>query len=160
MKRADAGFTLVELVAVMAIASVLAGIGLLSFAARHQMTVHTGSAEALVAELRSTAQRAIAEGRTYCVSLAANGRAVVAYEADCDDLMGATLVAQTETQDADVTVVASHPAGVTSGCEVGQCIRFTPRGTATPTELTVSSSARPSQDIVIHVEGLTARVWM
>ena len=163
----DSGFTLIELLVVLSIASVLASISAFGFWNWRLTAQHQGSAQQLVSQLRSTSERAIAEGRTYCVDFAATGRSYKLWQRSCADPTG-PLPGTFWTQSANVATNASQtvppptcPAlGTDRCCPTGhRCIYFLPRGMATQTDLTVTSTAR-SRIYIVHVEGLTARVWM
>lgn len=158
----QAGFTLIELVVTMAIAGVLATIGMFGFANWQATSQHKGTAEELVSQLRNTAERAISEGRTYCVDIAADGLSYAVWQKECG-AAGSRVAGPSRTQSAKVTVAASFPGGLpapTPACPAGNsCLYFYPRGTAIEASLVVASSAR-SKLYTVHVEGLTSRVWM
>lgn len=157
----DAGFTLIELVVVMSIAGVLAAIATYGFVNWRYTSEEQGSAQTLVSQLRSTAEVAISEGRTYCVDLDAANRSYSVWRYACSTTTGAQTSGTLQTQSSRVTFTPSitvpSPA---PACPSGHaCVYFYPRGTATPGTITVASSAR-SKVYTIHIEGLTARVYM
>ena len=67
--RSEEGFTLLELVVVMSIASVLMGIGIFGFTNWREMAQQQGSASELTSTLRTASVRAVSEGRAYCVTI-------------------------------------------------------------------------------------------
>jgi type II secretion system protein H len=156
----DDGFTLIELLVVMTIATVLMSIGAFGFWNWRSTAQHQGSAQQLVSQLRNTSEQAISEGRTYCLDLAAGGRSYSLWRYACS-AAGSAAGGPYPTQSTKVTITAvlTQPPTVPPCPGGDQCMYFYPRGTAIPTTITVSSTAR-SRTYTIHVEGLTARVWM
>lgn len=152
----DAGFTLIELMATMAIAATLMSIGIFSFTKWQNTSQQMGSAESVVSALRNTAERSVSEGRTYCVDFASSStRAYVVYRVACGT--GTVAAGGANTLNAKVlmaTTVTSTPCPASH-----RCIYFYPRGTATPATVIVSSTAR-TKLYTVHVEGLTARVYL
>ena len=158
-----AGFTMIELVAVMAVMGVLAAIGMLAFASRYHASAHRGSAEELISQLRSVAQRSISEGRTFCVVFDDDARSAEIWQQGCTSAVGGAPVGTYRTKHRDVTLsIGSPPDSEASvDCPTStHCLYFRPRGTATPADITVVSKERPSSLYTVHVERLTARVWM
>jgi prepilin-type N-terminal cleavage/methylation domain-containing protein len=158
--RRDEGFTLVELLVTMIIAGVLTAIGMFTFANYLKVSQQRGSAREVVSLFRTASERAISEGRTYCVDIAADGRSTTMYRYACDGAATSVASGRTKTQSPKVTLSAtvSYPAP-TPACPSGdKCVYFYPRGTATPTTVTVLSSVR-SRVYTVTVEGLTARVY-
>ena len=157
--RRDDGFTLIELIAVMAIGGVLATVGAFGFTNLQSGSEHRGSTAELVSALRSASERAISEGRTHCVDLDQTGRSYSTWRYSCGPT-GSQLgrSRRTQTQAVTITAVLSLPTP-TPACPGGhRCLYFYPRGTATPATLTVTSSKR-SRAYTVRVEGLTARVY-
>lgn len=156
---ADAGFTLLELVVVMAISGVLVSIGIFGFASWQATSEQQGSADAVQSQLRNASTRAISEGRTYCVEVAPDGRSYSLYQYVCSSTApGQLVLGPRRTQSSEVTLQASI-TGAAGTCPSGStCIYFRPRGTATPAAINVQSTKR-SQVYTINVEGLTARVY-
>lgn len=154
----DGGFLLLELVAVMAVAGTLLGIGLWGFASHQRGAELQGTHQELVSRLRGVADRAVTEGRTHCVALEGSGRAYSVWRGTCGT--GTLLQGPLRTRDDRVSVTAvtagATPAPACSAAAT--CVYFSPRGTATPAELTVRSTARPVT-YTVRVEGLTGRVW-
>jgi prepilin-type N-terminal cleavage/methylation domain-containing protein len=157
MRSPESGFTLVELLVTMAIASVLMSIGIYGFVNWQHTAQQQGSASALVSSLRTASERAISEGRTYCVDVSGS-TSYSLWRYSCD--AGGTKVAGPNTVQSNISLATVNTLPVGAACPGGhKCVYFYPRGTAVPTTVTVSSSVR-SRTYVVHVEGLTARVWM
>lgn len=157
--RADAGFTLVELMVVMVISGVLASIGLFGFASWKATSEQQGTADAVQSQLRNASTRAISEGRTYCLEVAGDGRSYSLYQYACSATAPAQRVlGPRPTQSSDVTLQATI-TGAAGACPSGStCVYFRPRGTATPASINVLSTER-SKVYTINVEGLTSRVY-
>ena len=155
--RDDSGFTLVELMVVMVIAGTLMAIGVFSLANYQKLSQQRGTAREVVSLLRNASERAISEGRTYCIDIAADQLSTTTWQRACGPT-GTALADGTRTQSSRVTLeVTVSGAGPT--CPAShQCIYFYPRGTATPATVVVRSSAR-SKTYTVTVEGLTARVF-
>jgi prepilin-type N-terminal cleavage/methylation domain-containing protein len=156
--RRDEGFTLVELMMTMIIAGILMAIGMFTFANYLKMSQQRGSAREVVSLFRTASERAISEGRTYCVDIAPGGRSTITYRYTCDP--ASVVAGTTKTQSAKVTVSAAvtNPSPPPACPTSHQCVYFYPRGTATPTTATIASTAR-AKTYTVTVEGLTARVY-
>jgi prepilin-type N-terminal cleavage/methylation domain-containing protein len=156
----ESGFTLVELMVVMVIAGALMAIGVFSFANYQQMSQQRGTAREAVSLLRNASERAISEGRTYCIDIAADDLSTTTWQRACGP-SGTTVGDTTRTQSPNVTLDATvgSPSPAPECPASHQCIYFYPRGTATPATVVVRSSARPSKTYTVTVEGLTARVF-
>ena len=155
--RDEAGFTLIELMVTMLIASTLMSIGAFGFTNWRHTSQQRGSAQELVSALRSTAVRSVSEGRTYCVDFdSAAAQSYSVYRVSCSST-GTLARGGASTAGPKVSLTTN----VTSTpCPAGhKCIYFYPRGTASPATVNVTSSAR-SKVYTINVEGLTARVYI
>jgi prepilin-type N-terminal cleavage/methylation domain-containing protein len=153
------GFTMIELVVVMSIASVLMSIGIFGFTNWQRMAEQQGSASQLVSTLRSASERAVSEGRTYCVDIIPAGTSYTEWRYSCLAGTGTQVAGPYSVQrNVFFTTANTLPSG--AGCTAGHnCVYFYPRGTAVATTVGVKSSVR-SRVYTVHVEGLTARVWM
>lgn len=156
----DSGYTLIELTVVMVIAGTLMAIGMFGFWNWRNTAQQQGSAGQLVSTLRTASERSISEGRTYCVDIT-GGKSYALWRYACSSATGTKVSGTTTTQSGKVSLAATitvpSPA---PACPSGdQCLYFYPRGTALPATISVSSTAR-SRIYTVHVEGLTARVWM
>lgn len=151
------GFTLVELVVTMSVAGVLAAIAAFGFASWQAVSDQQGTARELTSELRATAERAISEGRTYCLAVEDSGSSYSVHQGDCTRPVVRGPFA---TKAASVTLQPALAAPSTRPCASGDtCFYFFPRGTAVGGTVIVDSSQR-STIYTIHIEGLTSRVWM
>ena len=157
--RSDAGFTLIELLVVMSIASTLALISAFGFSNWRNTSQHLGSADELVSQLRNASQRAISEGRTYCVDVASGGGSYALWRTACG-AGGAQVAGPYTVQSPNVTLTAlPAPPTPAPACPASsKCLYFYPRGTAVPAVVTVASAER-SKTYTVRVEGLTARVY-
>ena len=165
-RPSDEGFTLIELIVVMLLMGVLMAMGAFSFVNYQRTSEQRGSTQQIVSVLRSASERAVSEGRTYCVALtngtpASSNQSYSLWQRACTTAGGGTQVKSYSTQSTRVSFVPSVTAvSPAPACASGSaCIYFYPRGTATPASLVVASSAR-SKTYTVRVEGLTARVYL
>jgi prepilin-type N-terminal cleavage/methylation domain-containing protein len=156
-RTSDDGFTMIELLVVMSVASVLMAIGIFGFTNWQRTAQQQGSASQLVSTLRSSSERAISEGRTYCVDIS-GGTSYTQWRYSCS--AAGTQVAGPYSVQSRVSLTTTNTLPVTATCPPGhKCVYFFPRGTAVATTVAVQSAVR-SRVYTVHVEGLTARVWM
>lgn len=156
--RTDAGFTLIELTVVTALMAILGTISMTAFVNYQRAADLEGTAEDVVSALRTTAQRSVTEGRTYCVSFDQSDRSYVVYRATCDAASPVAVPAKTARGPAELHTPSFAPADATSDvCTVGDgCAYFYPRGTGSPGSVVVH---RPGgKSITVSIEGLTSRV--
>lgn len=158
----DIGFTLIELTVVMSIMGLLVSLGSFGFTSWRNTAQQQGTADEVVSALRNAATRAVSEGRTYCVAVAADGRSYTPWQYSCGT--GTQVAAPKRVQGSSVTLAATVPTTgslptPTPACPAGnQCLYFYPRGTAIPAQVIVNSTAR-TKTYTVLVEGLTARVY-
>ncbi len=160
-RATDDGFTMLELVVVMSIASVLMAIGIFGFTNWQRTAQQQGTASQLVSALRTASERAISEGRTYCVDITA-GTSYTVWRYACAPSGTPTpvQVAGPYTAATRIALVTNNTLPSGAACPTShKCVYFYPRGTATGTTVAVQSTYR-SRVYTVHVEGLTARVWM
>lgn len=160
LPRDEAGLTLIELMVVMAIASVLMGIGGMGFVNWRNTSQHQGSADRVVSEFRRASVLAVSEGRTHCVELRSSQRDTQLWRYTCGTgtALGDRAPVQGDhpgfTLSGVPTATASTPCPASS-----KCVYFYPRGTATPATVVVTSTKR-SKTYSVRVEGLTSRVYL
>lgn len=153
----DAGFTLVELLVTVALMFVVGGLGLFALQSYTRAQEHQGTADELVSTLRTVAERALSEGRTYCVSLDPAADEWTVWQARCSTAGGTAVDGGRDTQG---SVQLSSPSfslnATTQPCpQAGSCVYFLPRGTGTPGSVQV---VRDGAAIAVSIEGLTSRV--
>jgi prepilin-type N-terminal cleavage/methylation domain-containing protein len=158
----DSGFTLIELIVTITIASILMAIGM--FAMRNFLISNreAGTASGIRSALRNASENSLSQGRTYCIYFTATTWTV--YKSDCT-VTADKVNGPFQVNDPSITLTSiSFPApgsavpGQTTACpDAGKCAYFYPRGTALPGDLQVT---RPGKAYSLHVEGLTSRVSM
>jgi len=151
---AEGGFTLVELLATMAVAGILATIALWSFRSFRQATSEQGSAQTIVEALRGAQTRAQAENVPYEVQFAPGGTTWTVLRHGAS---GVSQVSTGSTSDPSVYVRSSsftQPSGA-----VSPDAYFYPRGNASGGSLVVARKGS-AKTYVVTVEGLTAHVSM
>lgn len=153
----DGGFMLLELIVVMSIAGILVSIGIWGFTSHQRTAEHQGTQRQLVSQLRSVAELAVSEGRTYCVAVEGTGRSYSVFRSSCST--GSAVRGPLRTGGAAVTIAATVTSlAPVPACAPGAtCLYFYPRGTASPAQLTVRSAVR-TPVYTVRVEGLTGRV--
>lgn len=158
--RRDDGFTMLEMIVTMAMASILMAIAVWGMHHYLVVTRHSGTASDVRSTLRNSGEQALSEGRTYCVYFTSTTYTVYRY--DCT-VAANKYKGPYKVQDPSITFTnVSFPAPATpspnqtTACPTaGKCAYFYPRGTALAGSLGVS---RPGKTYTISVEGLTARV--
>jgi Tfp pilus assembly protein FimT len=132
---------MIEVLVTIAIAGILFAFAVGGWRAYERTQAHRGTAEGIVALLRDTHQRAVTEGKTYCVTFSATAWQVRA--SDCTS-------APTGSFQPDSTSVTL--SGATQ-------IVFTPRGSASPDTFALDVHRTDSaKTYVVSVDGLTGRV--
>lgn len=154
----QAGFTLLELVTVMAISSVLLGLGAFGFTSWRLTAQQQGSASELTSTLRNASVRAVSEGRTYCVAIS-TGTTYTLWRYTCGTGTQVAGPFRVQSNKVLLTTAATLPSPAPACPAAQSCLYFYPRGTAIPATITVSSTAR-SKVYLVNVEGLTSRVYM
>lgn len=149
----ERGFTLVELLATMAIAGILAAIAVWSFRSYTLATAEQGTAQRIVEALRNAQSRAQAENVTYEVQFTVGSGTWTVLRLD---MSGNTQVAAGSATDNSV-FVQSASFTQSSGAS-GTDAYFYPRGTASGGQLVLARQGNP-KTYTINIEGLTSRVW-
>lgn len=157
----DAGFTLIEALSVMAIAGILMAISVWGIHSYLVASREKGTATQIQSALRNTADRSLAEGRTYCVLFTSTTWSV--YVHDCSVTTNLTGGVQ-KVGGSDQTLTAAFPVPssmdpteVTNCPSSGRCAYFYPRGNAIAGTVTISRRGSGKQ-YVVTVIGLTGRV--
>jgi prepilin-type N-terminal cleavage/methylation domain-containing protein len=160
--RSDSGFTLIELIVTITLASILMTIGM--FAMRNFLISNreAGTANGIRSALRNASENSLSQGRTYCVYFTATTWTV--YKSDCT-VAGNKVSGPFQVDDPSITLtsvsfLAPSPAipNQTTACpNANSCAYFYPRGTALPGSVQIT---RPGKAYTIDVEGLTSRVSM
>ena len=159
VNTADAtGFSLVELLVVTVLIGVIGGAGLTALKGYSSNADLDGSANDVVSALRSTAQRSVTEGRTYCVQFNTAANTFAVYRSSCSST-STRVGAPIRTRGPAVVASPSFtPANsVRDVCQAASaCAYFYPRGTGSPGQVVVR---RPGgRAITVTIEGLTSRV--
>jgi prepilin-type N-terminal cleavage/methylation domain-containing protein len=145
-RHGDDGFTLVELLVVMAIMSVLLGLSVGAYRSYATTQAHRGAADGVVALLREAHQSAITEGVAYSVKLPDDGPWTM-HRGSLTCSGPATGAVNRESSRVSLTNVSKT------------CVAFRPRGTATAGSLDVVRTGS-SKVYSITVEGLTGRATL
>ena len=158
--RGDRGFTLVELLVTMSVGAILVGLAGTSLAGWSASNAHKGTRDEVVSSLRNVAQRALSEGRTYCVAFRADG-SWRTYRRSCDGAGQQVQALSANTPGsalaATFTYVSGQPSACTVAATANSCAYFYPRGTATKGTVTVTRTGKPTY--TVNVEQLTSRVY-
>lgn len=152
--RLEGGFTLVELLVVIVLMSVSAGLAVGGFQSYARSAEHSGTRNDVVSALRSAHQRALAEAGVYCVRFAADGKSWTTYRGTC--AAGTVVKGPEDVGGKQVTltdVSFLRPDGTAGSPDV----EFTARGTASKGSVKIVRSDS-SKTYTVSVEGLTARV--
>jgi type II secretion system protein H len=154
--RQDSGFTLIELLVAVALMAVAGTLGLTTLVNYQRAQDVQQSADALVSALRKAGQKAVSEGRSYCVALDGAADTWRTYQRACagadSQPVGSAVGPEGRVRLGTLTVDST--TGPT--CPTGTCITFRPRGTATAASLTVQLDGY--DPVTVTVEGLTGRV--
>ena len=153
----DGGFTLIELLVTLSLIGVMTGLAMTSFTSWSSSSQHRGARDQVVSTLRNAGERALSEGRTYCVAY--SGAAWTTYRKSCGPA-GLIVAGPTTPESSRETFTGSlvAPSGAESACPSGSsCAYFYPRGNASAGTVTVARTGKPSHTVTIV--GLTSRVY-
>lgn len=158
----EGGFTLIELIVTISLASILMTIGILATRNFLMSNREANTARDIRSAMRNASENALSQGRTYCVSFTATTWTV--YKSDCtvaaNKVNGPNQVDDPSITLTSVSFVPPNPAvpNQTTSCPTpNKCAYFYPRGTALAGSLGVT---RGGKTYTISVEGLTSRVSM
>lgn len=154
----DAGFTLIELTVVTALMSVIGALGLSALVNYQRAAQTEGTANDVVSALRTTAQRSVTEGRTYCVRFDTTAGTYTVYRSSCAATSAVALPARRTRGPVVLETPFFTPANpVKDVCfQASACAYFYPRGTGSPGQVVVRRVA--GKAITVTIEGLTSRV--
>lgn len=150
----ESGFTLLEMLVAMLLAGILMGASVWGMHSYLLASRESGTASDVQSTLRNAGERALSEGRTYCVYFTPSAWSM--YKTSC--AVAANKVSgPIAVRDASITLpAASTSFPTTAPCPTqGKCAYFYPRGTALKGSVLVQ---RPGKAYLICVESLTARV--
>ncbi len=156
----DRGFTLIELLVVLSIGAVLTGLAGTSLTGWSASNAHKGSRDEVVSALRNTAQRALTEGRTYCLAFGDSGT-YKTYRRSCNAAGALVTDGGVNSAGSSLSAAFTYVVGATSDCSTGttvqSCAYFYPRGTASAGTVTITRPNQPTYTVT--VEQLTSRVY-
>lgn len=152
--RDDTGYSLIEIMVVIAIMGTMLALGVGSFRAWALAKDHEGTASDLQTMLRQTQTRAITEGVSFCVTFDTSGQTYTINRYACGTptvkVNGPITVQDPRVHLADVRFL--YPDGSTS-----RDLTFRPTGTATPGRVVVERDGS-LKTYTVSVEGFTGRV--
>lgn len=161
--RTDSGFTLIELLVTLSLGAILSGLAGVSLTSWASSNAHKSSRDEVVSALRNTAQRALSEGVTYCLSFASDGTWKT-YKTRCGT--GGVIVANGSANTSGSAVAPSFTylgglsapeSTCTTAASNSSCAYFYPRGTAAAGSVVLTRSEKPTYTVT--VEQLTSRVY-
>lgn len=148
----DDGFTLIELIMVMAVAGILMAIAAPSWVNYQQAQALRNTSADLVGFLRGAQTLAVAESTTVRVDFAADGRSATMFR-----LVGTSYVQGRVAAPLSAAISYSAPAFTLSNGTTSTSAYFYARGTATKGQVTVARTGVTTAHVV-SIEGLTGRV--
>ena len=157
--RSDRGFTLLEMLVTLSIAGIMAGIAGMSMARYASNAAHRGTRDEVVSLLRTTAEQALSEGRTYCVSFSTTGWTTYRYACSGPTAVQVGSANSPSSADEQLTPSFTPTTGLVTDCPgaLSSCAYFYPRGNASAGTVTVTRAGK--SDYVVEVKGLTSRVF-
>lgn len=154
----DSGFTLIELLVTLSVMGIMSALAVTSFSTWSGSAEHRSARDETVAALRNAAERALSEGRAYCVHYSAG--AWTTYRFACPPDTGVMVAGPTPLDAKAVTLAPSitAPSGLEDSCPTpGNCAYFYPRGNASSGTVSVARDGRTPYTVTIV--GLTSRVY-
>jgi type II secretory pathway pseudopilin PulG len=148
----DAGTTMLEVMVVVAMVGVLTAIAVWRIQEWATASAFKGAPQQVQSVLRTTQQRAITEGVSFCVEFDTTTDEYAVFRFACTDTGRVKTAGPFGTGSDEVHL--SEPefmdaSGVTHG------VTFSPRGSASPGQVAV---VRNGVSRMVHVEGMTGRV--
>ena len=154
----DSGFTLIEIMVVVALISLVSAIGVGSWRQWAIASAHKGAAADLQTVMRQTQVRAVTEGVSFCVKFDTTAETYTVYRRPCDTPAALPLV----KVNGPFTLGDSHL--LLTGVQFQQpdgsfasYVTFRASGSAWPGGLTIARSGS-TKTYSLDVEGLTGRV--
>src|SRR3954447_14587712 len=151
--RRDGGFTLIEIMVVVALVSMLSALGVGAFKSWTVAHAQLGAATDMQTILRQTQVRAVTEGIGFCVKFSAAGGSYTVYRKPCDSspgptdkVLGPITLGDSRLQLSGVNFLQVAPADITQ-------LTFRASGSATPGGLTITRTGS-TKTYTIDVEGL------
>lgn len=148
----DAGFTLIEVLVAIMLAGILMAIAVPSWRSYQRAADERGTAESIVSVLRNSQQRAVAEGRIYCVRFFTSAGSWSVYRTSC----GSGTALQTGQVQGSSTTLTSAAFDQPSGGQAADAY-FYASAKAGGGSVKVNRTGSTTS-YTITVEGLTGRV--
>lgn len=148
----DAGFTLIEVLFAIALSGILMAIAVPSWRHYQRAADERGTAESVVSVLRNSQQRAVAEGRTYCVRFSTSAGSWSVYRTSC----GSGTALQTGQVQGGSTQLASAGFDQPAGGQAADAYFYASAKAGGGTVKVTRAGSTTSY--TISVEGLTGRV--
>lgn len=153
-RSSDAGVTLIEVMATLALGSILMATAVWTFGRYTAAQAQSASADDISSTLRFTAQRALAEEISYCVTFDTAAGSWRVYRYACS---GGSAVQVDRGAVRGSNVKLANASFVGSDGVTSAEVTFKPRGTASDGSVDVLRTGTSSR-YRISVEGLTGRV--
>ena len=151
----DAGTTLVEVMVVMALVGALMAMAVWGIRGWAISAAHKGTAQQVQTVLRTTQQRAITEGTSFCVEFDTATDRYAVFRFACGDSARVKTAGWFATGSGEVQL--SGPAFLDASGTAQTGVTFTPRGSAWPGQVAVVRNGS-SVSYEVEVEGMTGRV--
>ena len=153
--RHDQGFTLVEVLVVMALMGLMMAIAVSGWASWARASEQQGTAREIQSALRDAQQHAVMEGRSMCVWFDTAADTYTVYRGRCDDASKVQVRGPLAT--GSPRVVLSAPAFTASDGSSYPGVTFRPTGSAWPGQVQVRRDGS-AKVYTVSVEGMTGRV--
>ncbi len=154
-RNRDEGYTLVEVLVVVALLGVMMAIAVSGWSSWARASQQAGTASSIRTTLRAAQQRAVTEGRSACVLFDTAADTYTVYRGACDDPARVKVLGPVGTESPDVEI--SSPSFTSSAGVVSQGVTFRARGTAWAGRVLITRRGS-SKTYTITVERLTGRV--